>query len=651
MKQRARLITVAWGEPYIDRILTLTLPSILAPGNLPFLSRMFDCELIIVTEEAFFGRISSSSVFQKLNLYCAVRLVVLDDLVAHRRMYGMSLTFAFHRGFADLGDRMTNYFLVFFNADFIVADGSYRTLAQRMLAGERLIFGPSYCVNLEDVVPILRHRIERETAALTLPPREMAALVLAYRHNTIRAKTVNQRLFHIDYIEQFYWCVDDHTLIGHQMPVSLVCMKPERALAEMRTFWDYGLISEACPTTKPCVLDDSDDFLIMELRTRSTAREKLRLGWPTIKQIATTLSTFVTKDQKALGLYPLVLHSSDLPEATERAKKQLREFVDSIYRLMQEKPIDHMNHPYWIYNYDAFQLKRSEFLEYRSASIARSVSTNTPSPVSDSAEIMRTRNNLIDGLHICLSRWIVIVSGLLERLHVRLFGCIPFVRQYHPYFSILRPPLDLIGAELAKSKQAVLLVSTQSGPLSKFVRSFTDGGHSFTDGSNLLHDLQVSIFEEPKNLKDQDRLLIGPHGPFDLCVCEIDLTDLLHFREVFQRIRHLMVSKGRMVVFYLNLSMSDLHEHQTQIIEQATLSVGQSTMTFAGSIWTKWALTFYSVGNDLRNHYGTWGALALVALALCALPFSIIGNWQSKRRISHIMPRPCLSLTMDYRLF
>jgi len=544
---------------------------------------------------------------------------------------------------------MTDYFLVFFNADFIVANGSFHMLAQRMLAGERLIVAPSYCVNLEDVVPILRRKIDRETTTLTLSPRGMAALVLAYRHNTIRAKTVNQRLFHIDHIEQFYWCVDDHTLLGHQMPISLICMKPERVLTEMRTFWDYGIISEACPTTKPCVLGDSDDFLIMELRAQNTARDKLGLGWPTVKQIATSLSRFVTKDHKDLGLYSLVLHSRDLPESIECAKAQLKEFVDNIYRLMQEKPIDHLNHPFWIYNYDRFQLRRSEFLESSSRSIARSVSTKAL--VSDSAEKVAKRGNLIDGFHVALSRWIVIVSGLLERLHVRLFGRIPFVKRHHPYFSILRPALELVSAELTKPDQAVLLVATQSGPLSKYVRSFSGSGHSFTDGSNLLNDSKFSILDEPKNLKDDDHFLMGPAGPFDLCVCEVDLTDLLHFREVFQRIHHLMVSKGRIVVFYLNLSMSDLHAHQMQIIEQATLPVGQSRMTFAGSIGTKWALTLYSVGADLRNHHGTWGALALVGLALCAFPLSIVGNWQSNRRISHIMPRTCLSLTVEYQLF
>src|SRR3989442_1202157 len=142
----------------------------------------------------------------------------------------MTLTFALHRGFADLGEAMPDYHLIFFNADFILADGSLRTLGHRILAGERLIHAPSYCTIEEEAEPLLRRLIDGETQTLTLSPRGMAAMILAHRHHTIRGKTVNQRVFHSAYIDQFYWQVDDHTLLGRQMPVSLVCMKPERVV-------------------------------------------------------------------------------------------------------------------------------------------------------------------------------------------------------------------------------------------------------------------------------------------------------------------------------------------------------------------------------------------------------------------------------------
>ena len=54
MNARARIVTIAWGDSYIDTLRSLTLTSLLAPGNLPSLTRMLDCELVIVTEQRFF---------------------------------------------------------------------------------------------------------------------------------------------------------------------------------------------------------------------------------------------------------------------------------------------------------------------------------------------------------------------------------------------------------------------------------------------------------------------------------------------------------------------------------------------------------------------------------------------------------------------
>src|SRR5438874_9927122 len=105
----ARVITTAWGEDYIDELLSLTLPALLAPGNLPELVKAFSCEFVLVTESRFFDRIRSAPIFTRLQKYCDARLLSIDDLVSHRGSYGLTLTYAYHRAFADLGERMTSY--------------------------------------------------------------------------------------------------------------------------------------------------------------------------------------------------------------------------------------------------------------------------------------------------------------------------------------------------------------------------------------------------------------------------------------------------------------------------------------------------------------------------------------------------------------
>ena len=67
-----RLITIVWGDEYCDRILNVTLPAILAPGNLPALVEKFDCELVIVTEKRLFERIGNSAVAKAVKRYCNI---------------------------------------------------------------------------------------------------------------------------------------------------------------------------------------------------------------------------------------------------------------------------------------------------------------------------------------------------------------------------------------------------------------------------------------------------------------------------------------------------------------------------------------------------------------------------------------------------
>jgi hypothetical protein len=144
---------------------------------------------IIITQEIFFERIMNSPAVSRIRELCPVRLRALDDLVIAPDKYGMTLTYALHRGFSDLGPGMTDHWLIFFNADFILADGSWRNLLTHFARGERLIASPSYCVRSGEVVSELRKWIDTRAGTLVLEPPELASLVLRHRHDTVRAKT------------------------------------------------------------------------------------------------------------------------------------------------------------------------------------------------------------------------------------------------------------------------------------------------------------------------------------------------------------------------------------------------------------------------------------------------------------------------------
>ncbi|HKT20570.1 MAG TPA: hypothetical protein VJR47_21125 [Stellaceae bacterium] len=352
-----RVVTLVWGDQYVDDLLAFTIPALLGPGNVPALAEHFDCEVVVVTETRLFDRILTSAIISELLKHAHFRLMPIDDLLTSH--YGITLTYAYVRGFADLGEAMTKTHLVFLNGDFLVADGSYRTLGKKILAGERLVVAPSYCVVSESAMTkVLTYR-DPMTGIVAVPRREMAAIIIADRHNTIRAKTANQRLFRIHRYDQFYWYVDDSTLLARQMPIAIVYMRPERVLPELPTFWDYGAISEYCPTVTPCVLSDSDEFLMAEMRQEGTFADLLHLGWPTPAEIAADLSSFTTKDHRDYGRYVLKLHSDELPSQIDVETARFQAFIDDVDDRLGPA-IDYRNHPFWMNSFPHFKASADE---------------------------------------------------------------------------------------------------------------------------------------------------------------------------------------------------------------------------------------------------------------------------------------------------
>lgn len=346
MAESARLTIPVWGRPYVNDVLSLTLPAVLASGNLPALCEMFDVEVAIVTESRLFESIRASKSFQAVAKICKVRLIPLDDLLAEfGGDYGTILTHALFRGFADLGARMTETYLLFLNADFIVSDGSLRHVGHLMLQGKRLIHAPSFRVILEDIWPKLQVYVDPKIGTLSVTSREMAKLALAHKHPTVRARTVNQRLYHQKWMDQFYWYVDEETLIGYQSPVALVAIRPERIVGEPKAFWDYGFVPEAAPTLAPHFITDSDDFFMVEPQARDHQAILIRPGWVSIDDLARTESLRATKEHRESARQVFTIHAGNLPGDLQNSIKESRAYMAEIQRRLSQTASSHIANP------------------------------------------------------------------------------------------------------------------------------------------------------------------------------------------------------------------------------------------------------------------------------------------------------------------
>jgi hypothetical protein len=599
--RKARVITMAWGERYIADLLEITVPALLAPGNLPAFCARFNTELVIVTETRLFAKILRSPSILRVLGISDVRLLPIDDLLCPH--YGVTLTYALVRGFADLGSAITDSHLVFLNSDFVLADGSYRCLAEKIEQGERLVVSPSYCMETEGTIAILRAAQDPTTQSIAIPPRKLADLVLRNRHNTIRAKTVNQRLFRMHRYDQFYWHVDDHTLLGRQLPIAVIYMRPERPLTELLTFWDYGVISEYCPTLKPCVLGDSDDFLMAEMRTKDTFRDLFRLGWSTVDEIAADLASFTTKDHHDYGRFTLCLHSSPLPENIGKHVDALGRFVDAVYERLPA-PVAYQKHPYWEDGFRRFlpPAERRKILDSLPAqydddirdssdelTVAEATEPNVPDRKSAPPQIVR--------------------RSWLADLYGNIFGSLPYTKPLHPYHTILHPVVAAVQASRLTSESRSLIVSS--------------GGALFSALAASVPGKKLSVTPEMAEERLYTDLFDGKQ--FDFCLCGIAFDHLFEVRNILSEIYPLLQPRGRIVIFFQNAERVPLELYTAKLAEGLFPIIGSSRVTFSGSLpgslgsrWLAFALSRFNAASikgliQMAVTFGFCGALGLVA--------------------------------------
>ncbi len=594
MKEPARLIIPVWGERYANKVLSTTLSAVLAPGNLPELCRMFAVELVIITESRLFDLFRRAPSFAAAERICAVRLVALDDLMPESPTdYGVTLTHALFRGFADLGPSMTETYLLFLNADFIVCDGSFGHLGRLMQGGKRVIHAPSFRVVAEDLLPQLEALVDTASCTLRLEPRRMVRLALAHKHPTVKARTVNQRLCHQSWMDQFYWYVDEDTLIGYQAPVALVAVKPERVVTEPVLVWDFGFLPEAAPTAQRHFITDSDDFFMIESQSRDTGRDMIRVGWTSYAEVAGDLSVWLTREQRESSKQLLKFHAADLPTDIDEVIQQARAYMAEVDRRMSPKPASHVDHPFlgrWF---------REKTARQRA--------------VASGSRRQATAKPLLDAL---------------QSIYSKTFGAPPRVGRYHPLW-------------------------VDTSPLGRAVAAWHDAGEQnlvwISSSESLLHRLGGEHVDLPKVLGATHGEAIERGAPYDACICELTLLELATIDKLYGNLRPLLKDGGHVVVYVAK--QGKVSEGAHLLLQHVVFpSVDVSQIHFWGDAATWLLARLYLRASGSLQPMPLTRALTVGATLLLLAPIVRLANARAARRDSTIFRSTWTSLTIEFTI-
>ena len=342
-----KFLTVIWGERYVDEFARVALPSFMAPGNLPALAKGRDLEILIMTTRASQPVFERQQAFEKLKQIAPVRFIYIDDLVTSGN-YGVTLTYAYARGVMDSGDAQTNTTFVFMNADFVLADGSLGHLRQKIETGHPCIMSASLRARSEPVLPRLIEAVDPKTGLLVMPPRPMVDIAMGALHPTVIGKTVSQNLMSCSTNNQFYWQVDETTLLGRYHLIFMLSISPESPLTKVNSYCDYGFVPEMVPSGKFHVIGDSDEFFMLELAPTHQEREFLYCGKTPMSEIASALSLWTTKEHRKFATADTVFHSRDLPPGLSKVRQQAEDFVSRLQSMMRRDPVTHVDHYYWV---------------------------------------------------------------------------------------------------------------------------------------------------------------------------------------------------------------------------------------------------------------------------------------------------------------
>jgi hypothetical protein len=619
---KARIIIPVWGSKYIERMASACLPALLAPGNLPHLAEHFDCELVVVTQSALFDAVRALPAVRRAQRWCGLRLVSMDDVLPHPSYYGLTITHSLYRGFTDLGEAAKDVWCLFLNADFILADGSYRALVARIQSGARCILSPSYCTVEENVWPLLNERVAA-SGVLAMPPREMAGLILDNRHFTIRAKTINWQMYRIEHVDQFYYVHDRDTLLGRQIPIAVVAFRPERVPLEPVAFWDYGVLSEICPSADLCVLGDSDDFLMMELRTQGGMADWLKLGWLDPEEIASQLSQWSTHDQRRCGAYNLVLHRADLPADVGEGIAALDRYYREVEKRLVPEPRSYLNHYIWTQQADyhrAWLAARAGGAAARAAPAA-----GKPSFGGLIGTLLKDLVGRSGASAVYRSLFDVLRTG-----YRALYGRLPETRALHPYRSDLsRVVTHLKGS--ARTAQRALVICSMPGNLV---------------ARHLNEWFAEVVSAAPDDILQHKDDALEARAPFDVCFLELNHDEFLRFAEMHRRLRALVRFKGEVIVFYRTRGFDKVSQRDFTLIQRALPGSDLPALEFRGG-WLPFLVR--AAWDHLHTGLQVGSVRSMLGFAAAALalgPLALLANWLSLRRTPGRFVYPCTSLVL-----
>lgn len=355
------VVTPVWGERHIRRFLDLVLPSWLAPGNLPALAAQGKVPLVLLTRERDVPLIARSEPFRRALAFVEPEFIAMDDLIGPNGV-PVTLTLAYARGIARNVSAESPRPFALLNADFLLADGSLRSLGEALDAGAQTILAPSLRVIEEEVLSDFL--LEVKDGAFVLPPRELVGRAIRALHPTALSSRVDQTAISSANPNQLFWRPNADLMIGRAFCMFTLAAVVRGPAGPVGSYCDYGFTEDLGVRAEPVIFGDSDRFLAVELAPLRQEQQFFRYQTPSPARVAEALSKWTTREHRDQARHVLMYKAADPPA-------DLAGVVGSSDRFLNEvtcrfgPPQPRLEHPHWLGGVAAWRLAR----EYRGVAV------------------------------------------------------------------------------------------------------------------------------------------------------------------------------------------------------------------------------------------------------------------------------------------
>lgn len=345
----ARILLAVWGESFIKHFLESSLPTLLAPGNVPALATTYPLTFVFLTRPSDIPVFAASPAYQKLVQICKIEFISIADLIQLTN-YSSTLTYAFDRAIRQTGAAMLNTYFIFLTSDYLMADGSLRGLMRYMQKGYSGICAGNFQVVEEKITPLLARHYDAATHVMQIGPRELLEYSLPYLHPVAIASMVDQRAVHNYRANRFFYAENQHTLAGRFYLLHMLCIKPETMDYQIGSSCDYSFIPAMCPSGNVAVINDSDDYLVVEAQPASHEINHLSWGEYHEKRLIQALAEWTTERHRLNSKTTIYFHSHDLTAAQKtKIEHELGGYIQELNAKLSQLPAKSFaNHPYWL---------------------------------------------------------------------------------------------------------------------------------------------------------------------------------------------------------------------------------------------------------------------------------------------------------------